>query len=110
MAAATFEQVAAWNQALIRRPNKGFVLIGDDDATLPAAYTSGVSSEFQELVDFDSLGLIAKDAPPTFRPAVESNDIESWGGILPRRHEFQKGRGMGRHAWSRESAQRDHDL
>ncbi|WP_063023812.1 IPT/TIG domain-containing protein [Nocardia niwae] len=85
MAAVTFEQLAAWNQSLIRRPNKGFVLIGDDDATIPPAFTDGVSAEFQALTDFESLGLIAKDAPPTFRPEVQSNDIESWGAIEPTR-------------------------
>ncbi|TDP29760.1 IPT/TIG domain-containing protein [Nocardia ignorata] len=85
MPAVTFEQLAAWKPELIRRPNKGFVLIGDDDATIPAAFTSGVSAEFQSLTDFESLGFTAKDAPPTFRPEVESNDIEAWGALEPPR-------------------------
>ncbi|MBF6394017.1 IPT/TIG domain-containing protein [Nocardia farcinica] len=87
MPAATFEQVADWKPSLIRRPNKGFVLIGDMSATIPAAFTSGVSAEFQDLgsAGFESLGLTAKDAPPTFRPEVESSDVEAWGALEPPR-------------------------
>ncbi|MBF6358201.1 IPT/TIG domain-containing protein [Nocardia higoensis] len=87
MVAATFEQVANWRPSLIRRPNKGFVLIGNMSATLPAAYTSGVSAEFQDLgsAGFKSLGLTAKDAPPTFRPEIESSDVEAWGALEPPR-------------------------
>lgn len=85
MAAVTFEDLANWNAATMRRANKGFVLIGDDDATIPAAFTDGVSAEFQALPDFRSLGLIAKDGAPTFRPEVQSNDVESWGALEPTR-------------------------
>ncbi|WP_280389798.1 IPT/TIG domain-containing protein [Nocardia wallacei] len=85
MAAVTFEQLANWNQSLVRRPNKGFVLIGDLSATIPTAFTSGVSAEFQGLTGFESLGYTAKDAPPTFSPEVESNDIEAWGALEPPR-------------------------
>ncbi|WP_280412538.1 IPT/TIG domain-containing protein [Nocardia asiatica] len=87
MAAVTFEQVADWKPSLIRRPNKGFVLIGDMDATIPASFTSGVSAEFQGLdgAGFESLGLTAKDAPPTFRPEVQSSDVEAWGALEPPR-------------------------
>lgn len=85
MPAVTFEQLADWKPSLIRRPNKGFVLLGDMDATIPAAFTSGVSAEFQSLTGFTSLGLTAKDAPPTFRPEVESSDIEAWGALEPPR-------------------------
>ncbi|MFF4027006.1 IPT/TIG domain-containing protein [Nocardia elegans] len=81
MAAVTYEQVANWNPSLIRRPNKGFVLIGDKDVAIPTAFTSGVSADFQGLSDFESLGLIAKDAPPSFKPDVKSNDVESWGAL-----------------------------
>jgi hypothetical protein len=81
MAAVTYEQVANWNPALIRRPNKGFVLVGDIDVAIPTAFTSGVTADFQGLSDFASLGLIAKDAPPSFKPDVKSNDVESWGAL-----------------------------
>jgi hypothetical protein len=81
MTDVTYEQVAAWNQDLIRRPNKGFVLVADPDQSLPSAYTSGVSASLQTLTGFESLGLIAKDAPPSFKPDVKSNDIESWGAL-----------------------------
>ncbi|WP_068059394.1 phage tail tube protein [Nocardia xishanensis] len=87
MPAATFEQVANWRPSLIRRPNKGFALIGDMSATIPAAFTSGVAAEFQSLASsgFESLGLTAKDAPPTFRPEIESSDVEAWGALEPPR-------------------------
>lgn len=85
MPAVTFEQLANWKPSLIRRPNKGFVLIGDDDATIPASFTSGVSAEFQSLSDFESLGLTSRDAPPSWTPEVESNDIEAWGALEPPR-------------------------
>ncbi|WP_043654343.1 IPT/TIG domain-containing protein [Nocardia thailandica] len=87
MPAVTFDEVANWNPSLIRRPNKGFVLIGDMSATVPTAFTSGVSAEFQGLAGagFDSLGLIDKGAPPTFTPEVESSDVEAWGALEPPR-------------------------
>lgn len=85
MPAVTYEQLANWKPSLVRRPNKGFVLIGDDDASIPASFTSGVSAEFQALTDFESLGLTAKDAPPSWTPEVESNDIEAWGSLEPPR-------------------------
>ncbi|MFD6400822.1 IPT/TIG domain-containing protein [Nocardia sp. NPDC060249] len=87
MPAVTFDQVANWNPDLIRRPNKGFVLIGDMSATIPSAFTSGVSAEFQSLsaAGFESLGLIDKAAPPTFTPEVESSDVEAWGALEPPR-------------------------
>jgi hypothetical protein len=85
MAAVTFEQLADWKPSLIRRPNKGFVLIGDMSATIPTAFTSGVSAEFQALTGFDSLGMTAKDAPPTFTPEIESSDVEAWGALEPPR-------------------------
>ncbi len=87
MPAVTFDEVANWNPSLIRRPNKGFVLIGDMSATIPAAFTSGVSAEFQGLsgAGFESLGLIDKGAPPTFTPEVESSDVEAWGALEPPR-------------------------
>lgn len=81
MAAVTYEQVANWHTELIRRPNKGFVLVADMSTPIPTAFTSGVSSDFQALSNFTSLGLIAKDAPPSFKPDVKSNDIESWGAL-----------------------------
>lgn len=81
MSAVTYEQVANWNPSLIRRPNKGFVLIGDKDVAIPTSFTSGVTADFQGLTDFESLGLIAKDAPPSFKPDVKSNDVESWGAL-----------------------------
>ncbi|MEV4127152.1 IPT/TIG domain-containing protein [Nocardia sp. NPDC049707] len=81
MAAVTYEQVANWHSELIRRPNKGFVLVADPTTAIPTAFTSGVSADFQALNNFTSLGLIAKDAPPSFKPDVKSNDIESWGAL-----------------------------
>lgn len=81
MTAVTYEQIANWNPSLIRRPNKGFVLIGDIDTPIPTAFTTGASADFQDLSAFDSLGLIAKDAPPSFKPDVKSNDVESWGAL-----------------------------
>mgnify|MGYP000955674019 FL=1 len=77
MAATNFDDLADWQQSLLRRPNKGFVLIGGPNATIPASFTSGVSAEFQELNDFESLGYIAKDAPPSWRPEVQSRDRKS---------------------------------
>ncbi|WP_306365306.1 IPT/TIG domain-containing protein [Nocardia sp. CC227C] len=85
MPAVTFDQVADWKPSLIRRPNKGFVLIGDMSAAIPPAFTSGVSAEFQALTGFDSLGFTAKDAPPSFSPEIESSDVEAWGALEPPR-------------------------
>ncbi|WP_280357073.1 IPT/TIG domain-containing protein [Nocardia otitidiscaviarum] len=85
MPAVTFDQVADWKPSLIRRPNKGFVLIGDMSAVIPPAFTSGVSAEFQALTGFDSLGFTAKDAPPAFSPEIESSDVEAWGALEPPR-------------------------
>ncbi|MFE5290334.1 IPT/TIG domain-containing protein [Nocardia sp. NPDC056611] len=85
MTAVTFEQIAEWRPELIRRPNKGFVLIGEDDANIPASFTSGVSADFQSLSDFKSLGYIGKDNPPSFKPDVKSSDVEAWGALEPPR-------------------------
>ncbi|NKY60355.1 phage tail tube protein [Nocardia flavorosea] len=85
MPAVTYEQLADWKSSLVLRPNKGFVLIGDLDATIPTAFTDGVAAEFQALTDFESLGMTAKDAPPSWTPEVETNDIEAWGALEPPR-------------------------
>ncbi|MFE3572396.1 hypothetical protein ACFXON_23525, partial [Bacillus subtilis] len=85
MTAVTFEQIAEWRPELIRRPNKGFALIGDENATIPASFTSGVSADFQALTDFTSLGMIGKDNPPSFKPDVKSSDVEAWGALEPPR-------------------------
>jgi hypothetical protein len=85
MTAVTYEQVANWHTELIRRPNKGFVLVADESVAIPTAFTSGVSADFQALNNFTSLGLIAKDAPPSFKPNIKANDVESWGALEPTR-------------------------
>ncbi|MFC4128920.1 IPT/TIG domain-containing protein [Nocardia rhizosphaerae] len=87
MPAVTFDQVANWNPDLIRRPNKGFALLGNMDATIPNAFTDGVAAEFQSLASagFESLGYIDKAAPPTFTPEIESSDVEAWGALEPPR-------------------------
>lgn len=85
MAAVTFEQVANWKPSLIRRPNKGFVLYAPMSVPVPAAFTDGVSAEFQDLSNFKSLGMVDKAGAPTFRPEVESSDVEAWGALEPPR-------------------------
>lgn len=85
MPAATFEQIAAWKPSLIRRANKGFVLYAPMSVSIPAAFTSGVSAEFQALPNFTSLGMFGKDGAPTWRPEVTSNDVEAWGALEPPR-------------------------
>lgn len=85
MPAVTFEQLAEWKPELIRRPNKGFVLIADANTAIPAAFTSGVAADFQALSGFDSLGYIGKDNPPSFKPDVKSSDVEAWGALEPPR-------------------------
>jgi hypothetical protein len=81
MTAVTYEEIANWNPGLIRRPNKGFILVAPMTVSIPAAFTTGASADFQALTGFESLGLIAKDAPPSFKPDIKSNDIESWGAL-----------------------------
>jgi hypothetical protein len=81
MATATYEEIAQWKPELIRRPNKGFILVAPMSVSIPTAFTSGASADFQALTGFESLGLIAKDAPPSFKPDIKSNDIESWGAL-----------------------------
>lgn len=88
MAATTFDALAAWNQSLILRPLKGAVLIGDEDAVIPASFTSGASAALEELTGFTSLGYIAKDAPPSFSPSTEVSEVESWGALEPTRSDI----------------------
>ncbi|WP_238840649.1 phage tail tube protein [Prescottella equi] len=85
MAAATFEDIADFAPELIRKPLKGAILVAPLTATIPAAFTSGASADLQELTGFKSLGHTAKDAPPSFRPEIQSSDVESWGALEPTR-------------------------
>ncbi len=89
MTAATYEQIANWHPELIRRANKGFILVAPMTVSLPTAFTSGVSADFQPLTGFTSLGLIDKAAPPSFKPAIKSTDIESWGALEPTRTDIE---------------------
>ena len=64
---------------LVRKPNKGAVLIAPMTAAIPVKFTTGATADLVDFTGFSSVGHIAKDAPPSFTPDVQSTTIEAWG-------------------------------
>ena len=66
---------------LIRKALAGSVLIADEDAVSPTAFTSGANATFTIPAGFTPLGAISRDGSPVFTPETESSDVESWGEL-----------------------------
>lgn len=66
---------------LIRKALAGSVLLADEAATSPAAFTTGATSVFNIPAGFEALGAISREGAPTFTPETESSDVESWGEL-----------------------------
>ncbi len=75
----SFETLAELKADLVRKPLKGAVLVAPTTATIPVAFTSGASADLVAFTGFKSVGHIARDAPPTFTPEVQTSTVEAWG-------------------------------
>ena len=66
---------------LIRKALAGSVLIADQDAADPVAFTTGTGATFNIPPGFEPLGAVSREGSPTFTPETESSDVESWGEL-----------------------------
>ncbi len=90
MAATTFDALADNDARFVFKALKGAVLIAPYSTPIPTSFTSGASAQLETLTGFKSLGLIAKDNPPSFAPTVETVDVEAWGELEPPRTDQTK--------------------
>lgn len=74
-----FDSIRSLKQNLIRKPLAGAVLFAPIATAIPAAFTTGATSELSALTGFQSLGHISRENAPTFTPETEMSEVESWG-------------------------------
>lgn len=76
---ANFADIADFKASLVLKATKGAVLVAPMTANVPVSFTTGAQADLVDFSDFTSVGLIAKEAPPTFTPETQSTTVEAWG-------------------------------
>lgn len=87
---ANFADIADFKASLVLKATKGAVLVAPMSVDVPVAYTTGAQADLIDFSDFTSVGLIAKEAPPTFTPETQTSIVEAWGVLEEVREDIIK--------------------
>jgi len=87
---ASITTIQDFKASLVRKATRGAVLVAPMTAQIPIAFTTGPSADLVTFTGFKSVGLIGKDAPPTFTPEVQANAVEAWGVLEEVREDIIK--------------------
>ncbi|QOH59888.1 phage tail tube protein [Rhodococcus rhodochrous] len=87
---ASIATIQDFKANLVRKATRGAVLVAPMSASIPVSFTTGAAADLVAFTGFESVGLISKDAPPTFTPETQSNAVEAWGVLEEVREDIIK--------------------